>query len=410
MRRLAVAFAIYLFFLPTSIDAAMLPGFRAELVGATPMFITSIDLDSHGNIYYSLAGGELYRMSRSGRSTLVATLPTAWEGNAGLLGVALIDDATAVVHYTTVGRAYHRISQIDLASGRERILVDLASDPDFPGREVPTEHHGGNLIVAPDRSIFFGIGDFGGHLPASLPQWIAGKIWRLRPNGDLDQWARGLRNPYDLAWDPELRSVIVPDNGPTAGDEINIVPNGSNCGWPFTYGLQPTFSDHVAPSYVFLDTVAPTGFLRLSGANPLLRRGYLMSAFVTKAIYYFPDILQTPIRDPITLVDEFGGGVIIDVAESDDGTIYFATGLGIYRLHLPPRGDCNGDDALDFHDLGALSLELADGSPKPTVDAPKGSYAGSWGCDANADSLIDGADYPALAKLIGGRVRAVRRR
>lgn len=388
----------------------MLPGFRAELVGTTSMFITSIDVDSQNNIYYSLAGGGLYRMSPAGKSTLVATLPTAWEGNAGLLGVALVDDATAVVHYTTVGRGYHRISQIDLATGRERILLDLASDPDVPGREVPTEHHGGNLLIAPDKSIFFGIGDFGGFLPASLPQWIAGKIWRLRPDGKLEQWALGVRNPFDIAWDPVLQRVIVPDNGPTGGDELNVVPSGANCGWPFTYGTQPSFSGDVAPAYVFHETVAPTGFLRLSGANPLLRRGYLMGAFVTKAIYYFPDFAQRPVRDPITLFDEFSGGVIIDVAQSKDGTIYFSTGSGIFRLHLPPRGDCNGDDELDYRDLGALSLELADGSSKATVDAPNGTYPGSWGCDANADTLVDGEDISALANLIGGRTRAVRRK
>jgi len=383
----------------------MLPGFRAELVGATPMFITSIAIDSHDNIYYSLAGGQLQRLGPDGKSTLVATLPTAWEGNAGLLGVALLDDTSAVVHYTTPGRGYHRISRINLATGAERILLDLASDPDVPGREVPTEHHGGNLIVAPDRSVFFGIGDFGGFLPASLPQWIAGKIWRLTPDGKLQMWALGVRNPFDIAWDPDLQRVIVPDNGPTAGDEVNIVPSGGNCGWPFTFGTQPSFEGDVVPAYVFDDTVAPTGLLRLSGANPLLHHGYLLGAFVTKAIYYFPDFSGRP----IPLFEQFAGGVIIDVAESRDGTIYFATGNGIWRLHLPPRGDCNGDGEIDSRDLAALSLELADGSsPKPAVDAPAGAYAGSWGCDVNADDIVDGADYVALAKIVGGRPRAVR--
>lgn len=388
----------------------MLPGFRTELIATTPMFITSIDIDSRGTIYYSLAGGSIYRMSPLGIGSLVTTVPTEWEGNAGLLGVALLDDSTAAVHYTTVGRGSHRISHINLATGRERVVLDLASDPDVPGRSVPTEHHGGNLTVAPDGSVFFGIGDFGGFLPASLPHWIAGKIWRLHPNGKLDQWARGLRNPFDLAWDPVLERVIVPDNGPTAGDEVNIVPMGGNCGWPFTVGAQPVFAGDIEPAYVFEETVAPTGFLRLGGANPLLRRGYLMGAFSTKAIYYFPDITRQPIPDPVTLFDKFPGGAIIDIAETDDGTIYFATGNGIYRLHLPARGDCNGDDELDSRDLVALTLELADGLSQAVFDAPGGAYAGSWACDANADSLIDAADYSALARLVGGRSRAVRRK
>lgn len=390
--------------------AATAPGFRTELVGTTPMFVTSLDLDSRGNIYYSLAGGEIYRMSPLGIGSRITTLATEWEGNAGLLGLALLDDSTAVVHYTTIGRGSHRISRIDLMTGAEKVVLDMASDPDVPGRSVPTEHHGGNPVVAPDGSVFFGIGDFGGFLPASLPNWIAGKIWRLQPNGRLDMWAYGLRNPFDLAWDPVLERVVVPDNGPTAGDELNVVPMGSNLGWPFTFGVHPPVDRDLAPVYVFEETVAPTGFLLLNGANPLLRRGYLMGAFSTRAIYYLPDITQRPIPDPVALFDEFSGGPIIDVAQNDDGTIYFATGNGIYRLHVPSRGDCNGDDELDSRDLGALALELADGSSQSMVDAPGGSYAGSWACDTNADSLIDAADYTALSRLVGGRSRAVRRK
>jgi hypothetical protein len=385
----------------------MLPGFRAELIGVTQQFITSIDIDSRGNIYYSLAGGGLYRMSPdTGVSTLVVNLPTEWEGNAGLLGVALLDDDIAVVHYTTPGRGYHRISRIELSSGHERILYNLSSDPDVEGRSVSTEHHGGNLVVAPDGTVYFGIGDFGGFLPASLPRWIAGKIWRMRPNGELDVWAFGLRNPFDVAFDPETQSVIAPDNGPTAGDEINIVPRGGNCGWPFTVGRQPSFEGDVPPAYVFESTVAPTGILRLAGSNSLLRRGYLVGAFVTKAIYFFPDLT----RDPVALFENFDGGAVIDVAQSRDGTIFFATGTGIYRLRLPPRGDCNGDDELDSRDLTALTHELADGSPESVLSAPNGAFAGSWGCDVNADNLVDAADYSALARLVGGRPRAVRRR
>jgi hypothetical protein len=42
------------------------------------------------------------------------------------------------------------------------------------------------------------------------------------------------------------------------------------------------------------------------------------------------------------------------------------------------------------------------------IDAQSGDHAGSWGCDANADGLITGADLEAVARLLAGRRRAVR--
>ena len=43
------------------------------------------------------------------------------------------------------------------------------------------------------------------------------------------------------------------------------------------------------------------------------------------------------------------------------------------------------------------------------ITAQDGAYAGSWGCDANADGLIDARDLDALLQLISSRRRAVRR-
>jgi hypothetical protein len=58
-----------------------------------------------------------------------------------------------------------------------------------------------------------------------------------------------------------------------------------------------------------------------------------------------------------------------------------------------------------------LIREINDGPPQrhPMVDAQGGAYAGSWGCDANADGLIDSTDLDALTSLLQGRRRSVRR-
>jgi hypothetical protein len=78
-------------------------------------------------------------------------------------------------------------------------------------------------------------------------------------------------------------------------------------------------------------------------------------------------------------------------------------------LRVPLRGDCNGDGLVNSFDILPLIREINDGSPQRhlMVDAQGGTYAGSWGCDANADGLIDASDLEALTSLLPLRRRAV---
>ncbi|HEY0139912.1 MAG TPA: PQQ-dependent sugar dehydrogenase [Thermoanaerobaculia bacterium] len=388
-----------------SAEGALLPGFRVEKVASLPAgkYATSIAVDSNGTLYFTTTDGDLYRGAER-----VAHLPTFADGNSGLLGMALVDEETAVVHYTNAPITRHVISTVDLTTGQETVLHELVADISMPDRPAPTEHHGGNPTVAPDGSVYFGIGDFGGGVIAMDPKWNAGKIWRIAPDGTLEQFARGLRNPYDMAWDPDTQRLFVTDNGALAGDEVHLITKGDYCGWPFTYGNLAPIEGAVPPDYVWEDTTAPTGVAYLTGANSYLRRGgFLVGGFVSGALYLFPS-LQKPIAEPLRLVDR-GFGNILDVVESVDGTIFFTNGVAIHRLDFPKRGDCNGDGVVNVQDILALNRELADGDPHRAHEAQSGLNAGSWGCDADADGLIGSADLEALSRKVG-RHRAVRRR
>lgn len=390
-------------------SAGVLPGWRVEAVAAVAdgKYATAVAVDSRGTLFYTTTDGGLFRVDGE-LSTLVAQVATVAEGNTGLLGMALVDDRTAVVHYTNVPVTRHVLSTIDLATGREHILALLVCDIGMPERPAPTEHHGGNPTVAPDGTIYFGIGDFGGGVIASMPEWNAGKIFRVTPDGLVTQFARGLRNPYDMAWDPALGRLFVGDNGALGGDEIHLVGEGDYCGWPFTYGDLPAIEGAVPPVYVFPETTAPTGVLRVSGANGYLRRGYLVGGFVDGSLSYFADVTAEAIAAPLKLVDG-GFGNVIDVAEGRDGAVVITTGVAIQRLVPPARGDCNGDGMVDVQDIFAVRRELGDGDPQPMTSAQDGLFAGSWGCDVNADGVISQEDSAALARAIG-RHRAVGRR
>ncbi|HEX6096627.1 MAG TPA: PQQ-dependent sugar dehydrogenase [Thermoanaerobaculia bacterium] len=389
-------------------SAGTLPGFRVEKVADVPGFVSSVVVDSAGVVYATTTDGWIHRIE-GGTSVPVASLPTKAGGNGGLLGMALLDDATAVVHYTTWSGEKvldDVVSTVDLATGAEQVLKAFPGDIEFRERGVSDEHHGGNLTVAPDGTIYVGIGEYGAHAIAQKPEWNAGKIWRIDREGNATKYAQGMRNPYDLAWDPQLQRVVVGDNGANGGDKLHVIESGVDCGWPVVRPVS------VAPDYVFPSTVAPTGIARMTGANPMIRRGYLMAAFVTRSLYYFPDVAARPIPDPVPVVDDFTD-YLIDVTEAPGGEIYLATasflGSAIQRLHVPPRGDCNGDGLTNSLDILPMFHEIGDGDGHPMITAQDGDYAGSWGCDANADSRIDAGDLDTLVGMISSRRRAVRR-
>jgi len=380
-------------------EASTLPGFHVQLVQGTAGFITALAADSQGTLYYSVKSGDIIRAGVV--PAIVAHVPTVGEGNSGLIGLALRDDHTAIVHYTTPRQTYDVVSAVDLMTGAVTEIHRFATDRDFPERGASTEHHGGNLTIAPDGSIFLAIGDYGVGIVASEIDWNGGKIWRIFPDGTVVQFAHGFRNPFDLAWDAAAQRVIVTDNGDAVDDEIDVVAQGDDCGWPYTAGKQPAVAGARAPAYVFPTVVAPTGLAPLSGRNPILHRGYLLGSYVAKALYYVPDVYAQPAPDPVAVI-QGETDPIIDVVEAPNGDIYFATGFGIYKLIVPMRGDCNGDGVVNSADIATLGKVL-EGGPQPMT----ATRNASWGCDANGDGMIDGRDLSLVAALV--RARAVRR-
>lgn len=118
---------------------------------------------------------------------------------------------------------------------------------------------------------------------AQIPNDYAGKIVRLRDDGSIPDdnpyagrrgykraiYTLGHRNGHGLAVNPETGDIWETEQGPSGGDEINIIRGGRNYGWPLvSYGRdyfgprispRPTRAGVEDPQVVWLPSIGLTG-------------------------------------------------------------------------------------------------------------------------------------------------------
>ena len=405
MHRIRITLLFLAFLLPAAAGgASLLPGFAVEKVAPASGFVTSIAFDANGTLLYSVTDGGIYRLDADG-SSLIVNVPTASVGNAVLLGIAR-RGSMIVAHYVAPDLTADVVSEIDPADGSIR---ELARIPCAGGQPCSSEHHGGNPVVAPDGSIYVGIGDFGFPNLAARDDSPAGRIFRIAPDGSVKAFARGFRNPYDLAIAPSGDFLIVGDNGAEAHDEVTYVREGEDHGWPASSGSMDVPEGITPPVYVFPGTVAPTGVTLVEGLLRSEETGFLVASFVTGALYYFPRI--APVHAPITIFEDLpqlgGFNAVLDVVQSPTGEILFATAGAIWRLVPPAPGDVDGDGALTERDLEGIAHELVDGDGEGVLEIHGGTFAASWGADVNADGRVNSSDLVAWVILAQRRGRVV---
>ena len=112
-------------------------------------------------------------------------------------------------------------------------------------------HYGSRIVFGANNMLYFSIGDRGARPHAQDITKPNGKIHRVMKNGDIPQsnpyvsmpnaiksiFAYGNRNPQGLAIHPETGDLWETEHGPFGGDELNLIKQGKNYGWPeITYG------------------------------------------------------------------------------------------------------------------------------------------------------------------------------
>jgi glucose/arabinose dehydrogenase len=193
-------------------------------------------------------GGKLWLLdSGSGRKREVGGVPAVKVGGqGGLLDVAArLESLGRYRVYLSFAEAGPKgtagvavgFGTLNLAEGQplriEGFKVLWRQSPKVAGGA----HFAGRLAFAPDGALFISAGERFQFEPAQDSGNGLGKVFRMSAEGGpAAMWTRGHRNPLGLAFAPDGRLWEV-EMGPQGGDELNLIVEGKNYGWPLaSYG------------------------------------------------------------------------------------------------------------------------------------------------------------------------------
>lgn len=199
-------------------------------------------------------------------------------------------------------------------------------------------HQNNQLIFDAEGYFFVALGAWEDRTTG--PSIYNNTIMRISPDGsDIQIWAGGIRNVYDLAFSPQGR-LFGGDNGwqeQTPGglpEELNYYAQGRDYGYPAYLGYPPPGSGTFGPLMEFPDHTAPAGVLFYTGDQfPAQYRNDLYLAFYgpdnfDPDIYHKAyrivrcEVADTVVTDTMEFASHFYRPV--DILQDSAGAMYVA--------------------------------------------------------------------------------------
>ncbi|MBC7982549.1 MAG: PQQ-dependent sugar dehydrogenase, partial [Candidatus Obscuribacterales bacterium] len=247
-----------------SAKAATLPsGFTETRIASGLSSPTAMAFAPDGRLFVAEQSGRL-RVIRDGvlLSTPFLTLSVSSVGERGLLGVAFdpsfASNGFVYVYYTTSTSPIHnRISRFTASAANPDVAATGSEVQIFnlPALSSATNHNGGAIHFGPDGMLYIAVGENANPSLAPSLNTTLGKMLRIRSDGTIPAdnpfvsqttgsnqaiWARGLRNPFNFAFDPATGRMHINDVGQSTWEEVNRGVAGADFGWPATEGFQPS--------------------------------------------------------------------------------------------------------------------------------------------------------------------------
>jgi glucose/arabinose dehydrogenase len=311
-------------------------------------------------------GSEAARSDGGAKVQTVATgLEAPWEIAFLPDGRALITERPGRVRLLGAERELRPepLAQVDVEAIGEAGLLGLAVDPDFSGNgfvylyrttpdgnevaryrlegerleeqaviaggiQASAIHDGGRIHFGPDGRLYFTAGDAADDDLAQDPESLNGKMLVMDAEaargdgGRPEVFSLGHRNPQGFDWRPGTDELVASEHGPEGNDEINLLSEGDNYGWPEVVGRD--HGDFRAPAVVYEDTIAPSGATFVSRPRSAWSGDFMVAALAGEQIRRLTfDADGAVTRDEGLFEDDFGR--LRTVVEGPDGALYVLT-------------------------------------------------------------------------------------
>lgn len=305
----------------------------------------SIDISKDGRIFVSEKRGSIRVVDNGTLLTEpVGDIKAENIGDAGLLGLTLHPNFTQnhlfYVYYTYSNGTGLFNKVLMLKESNNRIIDSKTILDGIPGDDY---RDGGRIKFGPDGKLYVSTGDASIIKLSQDLDSLAGKILRINEDGTIPQdnpfsnspvYAYGFRNVQGLAWAPNSGALYSSDQGEAGNDEINLISPGKNYGWPHEECNSSDDEDnrYTPPLLCFNPSLEPSG-IAFAFSNKLGYQNHLIVATLKGS--HLRDIDFDSGSQNTILV---GYGRIIDLVESEDGSIFVLTSNTDGRA-LPQQGD-----------------------------------------------------------------------
>jgi glucose/arabinose dehydrogenase len=274
-----------------------------------------------GRVRLLSARGEL-------REQPIARIAVDDAGEGGLMGMAVRDDF--VFLYMTRGGVNqlvrYRFANDELT--QEKILVD--------GIDASSIHSGGRLKFGPDDMLYLSVGDAAEPSVAQDRESLNGKFLRVDPrSGEAEVYSYGHRNPQGFDWEPGSGRLIADEHGQSGNDEVNVIREGANYGWPVIEG-QASRAGMQTPIKLYQSPSAPSGGTFLRSRGSAWTGSYFIAMLAGARLQRIVIEGDAVVEEQSLLEGRYGR--LREVVEGPDGALYLLTS------NRDGRGDPTEDD------------------------------------------------------------------
>lgn len=291
-------------------------------------------------------------------------LPEVWaHGQGGLLDVVLHPnyDQNKWI-YIAYSKQGDQQGSGNTAISRGKLVGNKFTDVEllFHGQpHTSRPHHFGTRIVFDeDLYMYFTIGDRGEQNNAQTLSNNNGKVMRFYDDGRIppdnpfanqeeampEIWTYGHRNIQGMALHPVTGQLWTHEHGPQGGDEINLINEGDNYGWPLaTFGINyngtivspdTTLPGKTDPVLHWTPSIAPCGLAFVdSDKYPEWEMNMLVGALAGQHIHRVV-IQNNTVTHTEKILQDFAR--FRDIRQGPDGYIYVLTeGPGLFFRMIP---------------------------------------------------------------------------